>query len=144
MAAIVSLGDVTANAEMVETEPKIDTESLSSNGESTMKDNGKCENDGKAVEEPNSVSKVATEQEEAKKEEVAVEIEPKTRVSFPFKLDDGKQLGCVGLRKKSKLGMGIKIYGFCIIEHYWANFGSWFNLLGLWAPLTLLGRVLGQ
>ncbi|BFG26968.1 hypothetical protein CerSpe_132420 [Prunus speciosa] len=70
----------------------------------------KCENGGKAVEEPNCVSKVATGQEE----EVAVEIEPKTGVSFPFKLDDGKQLGCVGLGKKSMLGMGIKIYGFGI------------------------------
>ncbi|XVF14029.1 hypothetical protein REPUB_Repub09cG0021100 [Reevesia pubescens] len=50
--------------------------------------------------------------EEAKKEEVAVEVEPKTGVSFPVKLDDGKQLNCVGLRKKSMLGMGIKIYGF--------------------------------
>ncbi|ONI19704.1 hypothetical protein PRUPE_3G292900, partial [Prunus persica] len=54
------------------------------------------------------------QEEEAKKEEVAVEIEPKTGVSFPFKLDDGKQLGCVGLRKKSMLGIGIKIYGFGI------------------------------
>ena len=50
--------------------------------------------------------------EEAKKEEVAVEVEPKTGVSFPVKLDDGKQLNSVGLRKKSMLGMGIKIYGF--------------------------------
>ncbi|CAB4275320.1 unnamed protein product [Prunus armeniaca] len=81
MAAIVGLGDVTAKAEMVETEPKIDkvngTESISSNGESIVKDNGKCENGEKAVEEPNS-------------------------------------LGCVGLRKKSMLGMGIKNYGFGI------------------------------
>ena len=44
--------------------------------------------------------------EEAKKEEVAVEVEPKTGVSFPVKLDDGKQLNCVGLRKKSIHGMG--------------------------------------
>lgn len=50
--------------------------------------------------------------EEAKEEEVAVEVEPKTGVSFPVKLDDGKQLKSVGLRKKSMLGMGIKIYGF--------------------------------
>ncbi|KAH0984674.1 hypothetical protein GBA52_011851 [Prunus armeniaca] len=60
MAAIVGLGYVTAKAEMVETEPKIDkvngTESISSNGESIVKDNGKCENGEKAVEEPNSVS----------------------------------------------------------------------------------------
>ncbi|KAK8607274.1 hypothetical protein V6N13_053016 [Hibiscus sabdariffa] len=45
-------------------------------------------------------------------EEVAVEVEPKTGVSFPVKLDDGKQLNCVGVRKKSMLGLGIKIYGF--------------------------------
>ncbi|XWS30410.1 hypothetical protein CRYUN_Cryun24cG0115100 [Craigia yunnanensis] len=50
--------------------------------------------------------------EEAKKQEVAVEVEPKTGVSFPVKLDDWKQLNRVGLRKKSMLGMGIKIYGF--------------------------------
>ncbi|KAH0984908.1 hypothetical protein GBA52_012085 [Prunus armeniaca] len=84
MAAIVGLGDVTAKAEMVETEPKIDkvnsTESISSNGESIVKDNGKCENGEKAVEEPNS-------------------------------------LGCVGLRKKSMLGMGIKNYGFAPIQN---------------------------
>ncbi|XP_038997832.1 fatty-acid-binding protein 1-like [Hibiscus syriacus] len=47
-----------------------------------------------------------------KQEEVAVEVEPKTGVSFPVKLDDGKQLNCVGVRKKSMLGLGIKIYGF--------------------------------
>lgn len=39
-------------------------------------------------------------------------MEPKTGVSFPVKLDDGQQLNCVGLRKKSMLGVGIKIYGF--------------------------------
>ncbi|GMI68376.1 fatty-acid-binding protein 1 [Hibiscus trionum] len=47
-----------------------------------------------------------------KGEEVAVEVEPKTGVSFPVKLDDGKQLNCVGVRKKSMLGLGIKIYAF--------------------------------
>ncbi|KAE8689356.1 cytochrome P450 86B1-like [Hibiscus syriacus] len=47
-----------------------------------------------------------------KEEEVAVEVEPKTGVPFPVKLDDGKQLNCVGVRKKSILRMGIKIYGF--------------------------------
>ncbi|OMO69282.1 Chalcone isomerase [Corchorus olitorius] len=49
-----------------------------------------------------------------KKEDVPVEVEPKTGVSFPVKLDDGKQLSCVGMRKKSMLGLGIKIYGFGI------------------------------
>lgn len=45
-------------------------------------------------------------------EDVATEIEPKTGLSFPVKLDEGKLLTCVGLRKKSLLGIGIKIYGF--------------------------------
>ncbi|KAJ0112041.1 hypothetical protein Patl1_02846 [Pistacia atlantica] len=45
-------------------------------------------------------------------EEVAMEIEPQTGLSFPVKLDDGKQLTCLGLRKRSMLGIGIKIYGF--------------------------------
>ncbi|KAK2661662.1 hypothetical protein Ddye_000236 [Dipteronia dyeriana] len=48
------------------------------------------------------------------KEKVAVKVEPKTGVSFPVKLDDGKQLICVGLRKKSVPGIGIKIYAFGI------------------------------
>ncbi|CAI0454983.1 unnamed protein product [Linum tenue] len=48
----------------------------------------------------------------AEEEEVAVEVEPKTGISFPVKLADGKELMTVGLRKKSMLGMGIKIYGF--------------------------------
>ncbi|OVA20604.1 Chalcone isomerase [Macleaya cordata] len=49
-----------------------------------------------------------------KKEEnvVDVQIEPKTGVSFPVKLDDGKLLNAVGVRKKTILGLGIKIYGF--------------------------------
>ncbi|KDO38980.1 hypothetical protein CISIN_1g043688mg [Citrus sinensis] len=51
---------------------------------------------------------------EEAKEDIAVEVEPKTGVSFPVKLNDGKQLNCVGLRKKSMLGLGIKIYGFGI------------------------------
>ncbi|XP_026443905.1 fatty-acid-binding protein 1-like isoform X3 [Papaver somniferum] len=50
------------------------------------------------------------------KEENIVEflIEPHTGASFPVKLDDGKELAAVGLRKKSFLGIGIKIYGFGI------------------------------
>ncbi|XP_020534900.1 fatty-acid-binding protein 1 isoform X2 [Jatropha curcas] len=83
-----------------------------------------CENGVKVTAEP-VLDKVQEEmkaarkeaeceapKEEVKKEEVAVEVEPKTGVSFPVKLDDGKQLLSVGLRKKSMLGMGIKIYGF--------------------------------
>ncbi|XP_026419371.1 fatty-acid-binding protein 1-like [Papaver somniferum] len=49
------------------------------------------------------------------KESVAVQIEPKTGISFPVKLDDGMELVAVGLRKKSILGLGgIKVYGFGI------------------------------
>ncbi|CAN0924612.1 Chalcone isomerase-like protein 1, partial [Linum grandiflorum] len=57
------------------------------------------------MEEPQKAVAVA-------EEEIAVEIEPKTGISFPVKLADGKQLMSVGLRKKSLLGMGIKIYSF--------------------------------
>ncbi|PIA51682.1 hypothetical protein AQUCO_01100504v1 [Aquilegia coerulea] len=46
-------------------------------------------------------------------EEVAEEvIEVKSGVSFPGKLADGKQLQAVGMRKKSLLGLGIKICSF--------------------------------
>ncbi|XP_062151470.1 chalcone isomerase-like protein 1 [Alnus glutinosa] len=48
------------------------------------------------------------------KDEVAVEVEPKSGISFQVKLDDGKQLGCAGLRRKHALGMNLKIYGFGI------------------------------
>ncbi|XP_058109726.1 chalcone isomerase-like protein 1 [Magnolia sinica] len=44
----------------------------------------------------------------------STEIEPKTGVSFPTKLEDRKQLNAVGLRKKSILGLGLKIYSFGI------------------------------
>lgn len=61
-------------------------------------------------------------------EEVAMEIEPKTGLSFPVKLDDGKQLTCVGLRKRSMLGIGIKIYGFGKFFFYKNSF-IYFNFL---------------
>ncbi|GMI86790.1 fatty-acid-binding protein 1 [Hibiscus trionum] len=64
-----------------------------------------------ATTSEDAIAKAAAE-EEKKQEEVAVEVEPKTGVSFPVKLDDGKHLNCVGVRKKSMLGLGIKIYGF--------------------------------
>lgn len=69
-----------------------------------------------AVDENLGKEEVNRENEaKAIEEGVAMEIEPKTGVSFPVKLDDGKQLSCVGLRKKSMLGIGIKIHGFGII-----------------------------
>ncbi|KAF6137116.1 hypothetical protein GIB67_030880 [Kingdonia uniflora] len=54
----------------------------------------------------------AVEDETDKKEAVAEQTEPKTGVSFPVKLRDGKQLNSFGMRKKTILGLGIKIYGF--------------------------------
>lgn len=50
--------------------------------------------------------------DEAKEEEVAVELEPKSRVSFPVKLNDAKQLNAVGLMTKTFFRMDIKFYGF--------------------------------
>ncbi|KAL9454753.1 hypothetical protein AB3S75_010202 [Citrus x aurantiifolia] len=82
-----------------------------------------CENGTKVAEaEELSDERVQEDKEktgngvrkEETKEDIAVEVEPKTGVSFPVKLSDGKQLNCVGLRKKSMLGLGIKIYGFGI------------------------------
>ncbi|PON47616.1 Chalcone isomerase [Trema orientale] len=65
---------------------------------------------GKGAEEPKDEK---AEEGKVEDEEVAaVEVEAKTGVAFPVKLDDGKRLNCVGLRKKSMLGLGIKIYGF--------------------------------
>ncbi|KAK6128311.1 hypothetical protein DH2020_037946 [Rehmannia glutinosa] len=49
-----------------------------------------------------------------KEEEVPVEVEPKSGISFPVRLSDGKLLKAVGLRKTSMLGINIKIYGFGI------------------------------
>ncbi|KAJ8775250.1 hypothetical protein K2173_020254 [Erythroxylum novogranatense] len=92
------------------------------NGDQQKEANGVgCENGTKTNGEPfveKAAEETRTDGEEAinekpkEEEEVAVEVEPKTGVSFPVKLDDGKQLISVGLRKKSMLGLGIKIYGF--------------------------------
>ncbi|KAF8378223.1 hypothetical protein HHK36_029562 [Tetracentron sinense] len=81
------------------------------NGENGTKAEVVPKEEGKAETEP--TSKIALK-EETEKEEVAVEIEPKTGVSFPVKLDDGKQLNSAGVRKKSILGVGLKIYSFGI------------------------------
>lgn len=54
-------------------------------------------------------------QEQMVKKEVLLQLEPKSGVSFPVELDDGKQLFAAGLRKKSMFGVGIKVYGFGMI-----------------------------
>ncbi|WCJ21157.1 Chalcone isomerase-like protein 1 [Euphorbia peplus] len=64
------------------------------------------------VEEMEINGKDVEPTEMVKQEQVPVEVEPKTGISFPVKLNYGKQLLSVGLRKKSMLGMGIKIYAF--------------------------------
>ncbi|KAK1432733.1 hypothetical protein QVD17_09631 [Tagetes erecta] len=49
-----------------------------------------------------------------KGKEMPIEVEPKTGVSFPVELSDGKELKAVGVRRKSVLGFSIKIYSFGI------------------------------
>ncbi|KAH7670592.1 Chalcone isomerase protein [Dioscorea alata] len=43
-----------------------------------------------------------------------MEMEIKTGVSFPVKLNDGKQLNTMGIRKKKILALGVNIYAFGI------------------------------
>ncbi|GMN42598.1 hypothetical protein TIFTF001_011811 [Ficus carica] len=132
--ATTTVDEVIAKTETIEIDPKTGVASKTQNG--VEKENGvdalkeaangnagkdgvECENGAKAVQEPKKeeangekVEVNGDQVKEEKVEEVAVEVEPKTGVSFPVKLDDGKMLNCVGLRKKSMLGIGIKIYGF--------------------------------
>ncbi|KAI8533609.1 hypothetical protein RHMOL_Rhmol10G0023000 [Rhododendron molle] len=86
-----------ATGEKSAEEPKIETAE-----EEEMRNSGKQPIDGDHV----------PKEEEKKEEKVHFETEPKTGVTFPVKLDDGKQLNAVGIRKKSMLGIGIKIYSF--------------------------------
>lgn len=90
--------EVVAKPEMLKEEKTNDTETMTANGANGKE--SKQENGTKAVEE------------EPKKDEVPLQLEPKSGVSFPVKLDDGMQLNAAGLRKKSMFGMGIKVYGF--------------------------------
>ncbi|KAL6325467.1 hypothetical protein AAG906_023312 [Vitis piasezkii] len=121
--------DVIAKAEMVEIEPKTGValkpqllKEEKVNGTEPKPMNGvKADEVGKNEGVPEEKAEAGKEaanggvpKDEGKKEEVAVEIEPKTGVSFPVKVEDGKQLNAVGLRKKAILGLGIKIYGFGI------------------------------
>ena len=80
----------------------------------TKGDGGEAKANGheEAKKEEVEVNGSNKEESERSVEEVAVEVEPKTGVSFPVKSEDGKTLTCVGMRKKSMLGLGIKIYGF--------------------------------
>ncbi|CAA0820160.1 Fatty-acid-binding protein 1 [Striga hermonthica] len=75
-----------------------------------------CETEKKTDEKEDK----KVEQEEPKEDalenekDVPVEAEQKTGITFPVMLINGKKLNSVGLRKKSMLGIGIKIYAFGI------------------------------
>lgn len=129
MAATSTVDEVIAKTETAEIDPKTGVASESQNGAekengvefkeangNAEKDGVKCENGAKTVEEPKKEEANGERDGEVNGQvkEVALEVEPKTGVSFPVKLDDGKMLNCIGLRKKSMLGLGIKIYGFGI------------------------------
>ncbi|WOK97429.1 hypothetical protein Cni_G06137 [Canna indica] len=60
---------------------------------------------GKAIDE---------KEEEQEEDKVEMAKEPRTGVSFPVKLPDGKQLNASGLRRKKILLLGIDIYAFGI------------------------------
>ncbi|XP_015879123.1 chalcone isomerase-like protein 1 [Ziziphus jujuba] len=114
MATTVEVEGVITKAEKVTLKPQNPEEGNGIQSKEEMaKDSVKNENQAKLAQEPDNDQKPQQE-EEVKTEEVGVEVESKTGVSFPVKLDDGKLLNCVGLRKKSMLGMGIKIYAFGI------------------------------
>lgn len=118
-----TVDDVVSMTKMVEIEPKNGsdpkTKKEEKGNETAELDNNKSTNDaGKekigAAEEGGQKDK-EPKSEEKKEEEVPVEVEPKSGVSFTIRLSDGKQLQVVGLRKKSMLGMGIKVYAFGMI-----------------------------
>lgn len=57
-------------------------------------------------------TKMIDEKNDEIEEEVKMEVEIKTGVSFPVKLNDGKQLNTMGIRKKKILALGVNIYAF--------------------------------
>lgn len=114
METTIDVEVVIAKAEKVTLKPhNPEEENGIQSKEEMVKDCVKNENEAKLAQEPDNGQKAQLK--EVKTEEVGVEVETKTGVSFPVKLDDGKLLNCVGLRKKSMLGMGIKIYAFGIL-----------------------------
>ncbi|KAL0377385.1 UNVERIFIED_CONTAM: Fatty-acid-binding protein 1 [Sesamum radiatum] len=112
-----TVNDVAEKAEMLEIDPN-----SSVTLKSTMKDMGnkqeteklEGENGNKSVGKEEKKEKEEPTKEAMKEEDMPVEVEAKTGVSFPVMLADGKRLHAVGLRKKSMIGVGIKIYAFGI------------------------------
>ncbi|XP_059284722.1 chalcone isomerase-like protein 1 [Lycium ferocissimum] len=119
-----TMEDATSKIEAVEIDPKsglalkstMDKEKASEGEPKTTETTQEKPNGAKSEVEKNGKSDPEKEPNGAtfKEEEVPVEVEPKTGISFAVRLEDGKQLKAIGLRKKSMLGMGIKIYGFGI------------------------------
>lgn len=112
--------------EMTEIEPKRSVDALCSETNNEQeKEKPRVEGEEKPTEkevkiEEEEVTVPAVEEEDVtvpavKEEDVPVELEPRTGISFPVMVA-GKQLNSVGLRKKSVLGLGIKIYGFGTLE----------------------------
>lgn len=58
-----------------------------------------------------------TLEEKLQNEEMLVEVERKTGVSFPVKLSDRKELIAVGLRRKNFLGLSFRVYSFGTIYY---------------------------
>ncbi|PWA72259.1 chalcone isomerase [Artemisia annua] len=53
-------------------------------------------------------------EEKLQNEDMLIEVERKTGISFPVKLSDGKKLIGVGLRRKNFLGLSFRVYSFGI------------------------------
>lgn len=142
------MDDIISKAEMIEIEPKTGVAMKAETPTEERGLHGNDHNGEKSAEEPKyetveeeekqngekqPIGGEVRKEEEKKEDKVEFETEPKTGVSFPVKLDDGKQLNAVGMRKKSMLGIGVKIYGFGIISSITLFFFSTcIHLFDLW------------
>ncbi|KAJ8546371.1 hypothetical protein K7X08_018954 [Anisodus acutangulus] len=103
--------DVTSKTEAIEIDPKTGSPIDETKQENIICDGAKTDKEKKEKGDQESNGAAVA----IKQEEILLETEPKTGVSFPVKLlQHGKLLNAVGLRKKSMLGMGLKIYAFGI------------------------------
>ncbi|GFQ06496.1 fatty-acid-binding protein 1 [Phtheirospermum japonicum] len=122
-----TVNDVAEKTEMLEIDPKSgvalrskmkdcgnETEPKPTDNEHEKEVEGENGNKTDQKDEEKKIEQEEPTKDAVKDEDVPVESEPKTGVSFPVKLADGKKLDAVGLRKKSMLGIGIKIYAFGI------------------------------
>ncbi|EYU44805.1 hypothetical protein ABFS82_08G006700 [Erythranthe guttata] len=120
-----TVNEVAEKTEMLELDPKSGVALKPTTTKDEINETAPDELTDKVTEADETINKTAPTEDKAdqkeepaaaavKDEDIPVEVEPKTGISFPVKLRDGKQLTAVGLRKKSMLGIGIKIYGFGI------------------------------